>query len=147
VEAFRNPRPDEEHPIDMKTLVSVALALSLVAVACGDDDATTTSTDPDSTIDRGAVFLGTVEFLYLESYPVQVQAILVGNLPTPCHELKWKLDATEPSAPDLEVWSEIDITVSCIQVLEPFEETIPIGSFETGSYDLTVNGETHPFEV
>ena len=44
-------------------------------------------------------------------------------------------------------WSEIDPEVMCAQVLEPFEVTIPIGSFETGSYGLVVGDDRYPFEV
>lgn len=130
----------------MKRIIPLLLILSLVAAACGDeDDASTTSTTADGT--TAPAYVDSVEFLFLESYPVQVRAIVKGNLPTPCHEFAWEFDTIASTAPTITVYSTVDPEAVCAQVLEPFEETIDLGAFETGSYVLTVNGETYPFEI
>lgn len=128
----------------MKKIIPLIALLALIAAACGDADASET-TEPDG--GRSPVFVESVEFQFLESYPVQVRAVVAGNLPTPCHELQWSLDDSDPDAPVLEVWSTVEPDVVCAQVLEPFEEVISVGSYETGEYSLLVNGEAHGFEI
>lgn len=125
----------------IKTL-SLLLVVALVAGACRDEETPAGSTD-----DRSPVFVDSVEFLYLESYPVQVRAIVRGNLPTPCHELHWDFDTTAAVAPTIVLYSTVDPDVVCAQVLEPFEETIDLGSFETGQYVLQIGESTYPFEI
>jgi hypothetical protein len=41
----------------------------------------------------------------------------------------------------LRVYSVINPAETCIQVIEPFEANIMLGSFETGHYTVLVNGE------
>ena len=107
----------------MRQMTPLLLVLALLGGACSGDDVATTTTDPEPNVVRSIVSIDSVEFLYLESYPVQIQAIVSGDLPTPCHEARWQLDDADPSAPVIEVWSEIDPEVMCAQVLEPFEVT------------------------
>lgn len=144
----------------MKPLTALT-ALVLLAAACGeaaDTEVTTTAVTSTTTTttapgdptsppgDRSPVFVDDVKLVMLESYPVQVRAIVTGSLPTPCHRLQWELTRDE-TAVTLELWSLRNPETVCIQVLEPFEETIDVGAFESGSYLLMVNGESHPFEV
>ena len=78
----------------------------------------------------------------MESYPLQVALLIKGTLPTPCHRLR-----VEVSKPDIqnfiavEAYSLVDPDQNCIQVLEPFDENIPLGSYPDGSYTVTLNGE------
>ena len=122
------------------------LALAIAAVlfgACGNDDGS-----PDVNAGtRGPAFVESVEFVYLESYPVQVRAVVTGSLPTPCHELAWEVGEPADGRVVAEVFSLIDPDRVCIQALEPFEETIDIGSFETGDYTLELNGIEYPFTI
>lgn len=96
----------------------------------------------DSNLVRGSVLLDSTELLSMESFPLQFMLALKGSLPTPCHELRAAL-----SPPDsqnkivLDIYSVVDPNSICAQVLEPFEENIPLGSFPTGHYTLWVNGE------
>jgi hypothetical protein len=41
----------------------------------------------------------------------------------------------------VEVYSLVDPDVACIQVLEPFQQGINLGSLPQGSYTVYVNGE------
>jgi hypothetical protein len=91
---------------------------------------------------RGPVYLGETQIYILESYPMQVKLEVTGNLPTPCHHLRATV-----SKPDnqnrihVEIYSLTDPDVICIQVLEPFEERLSLGSFTDGSYTVWINGE------
>lgn len=103
------------------------------------------SLDPrpgDEDLVRGNVYLRETQIYILESYPMQVRMELKGDLPTPCHQLRAKV--SDPDNQDrihIELYSLVEPDLNCIQVLEPFEETISLGSFTGGSYTVWVNGE------
>jgi hypothetical protein len=91
----------------------------------------------------GPVYLDSVELLTLESYPLQFTLALAGSLPTPCHQLR--VDVRTPDAQnriEVRVYAVADPNAVCIQVLEPFDVNIGLGSFPAGHYILMVNGET-----
>ena len=97
---------------------------------------------------EGAVFLDAVSLQVMESFPVQVSLALEGSLPTPCHRLSWRI-----AQPDIgnsvfvEVFSLVDPNQACIQRIEPFEETISLGTFPQGDYRIVVNGESLELSV
>jgi len=96
----------------------------------------------DSELMRGTVFLDSTDLLTMESYPLQFMLVLKGNLPNPCHALRVAVSA--PDAQNkiaLDVYSVTDPNTTCIQILEPFEANVPLGSFPEGKYTLWVNGE------
>jgi len=98
----------------------------------------------DGNLNRGNVFLDfkSSEILVMESAPVQVNVLLKGDLPDPCHELR-AIPTTDEAAKrvDLEVYSLVGKGGACITVLQPFEATILLGSFSGGTYEVFVNGE------
>jgi hypothetical protein len=154
-----------------KVLVTVlALALVVFAAACSpaaratpspaDRPVTAPGTDPDQPVspeqpgaplgplplegnmERGNVFIDDVGILTLESFPLQFNLEVVGNLPTPCHQLRYLVN--EPDAQNnivVEVFSTVNPETMCIQVLQPFSETISLGSFPNGTYTILVNGQ------
>lgn len=98
----------------------------------------------DENLEVGSVFLNLEEsdILLLESYPVQVKLVLRGDLPTPCNQLRVKV--SEPDAQNriqVEVYSVVDPNAICIQVIQPFEAQIALGSFTSGKFSVYVNGE------
>lgn len=96
----------------------------------------------DEALARGEAFVDKMDILTLESFPPQFMLSLAGSLPTPCHDLRVKVD--EPNAQGeilVEVYSVVDPAAICIQVLEPFEQNIPLGSYASGEYPVLVNGE------
>lgn len=136
-------------------LVVLAAGLGIAWASMSDDPAgddqadqtTTTSPDEPGAV-RSPAYVDSVEILLLESYPVQVRALVRGNLPTPCHSLGW-----EVSGPDavgritLEIYSTSDPDTICAEALESFEESIDVGSFASGSYVLVVDGIEYPFTI
>ena len=96
----------------------------------------------DALLERGSVFVEEFGILTLESYPPQFMLHLIGNLPTPCHELRAL--ASEPGKDgriNVELYSVSDPSAVCVQVLAPFEANIPLGSYTEGSYPVTINGD------
>jgi hypothetical protein len=91
---------------------------------------------------RGNVFIEQTNLLTMESFPPQFMLQISGNLPDPCHELRVQVD--EPDADNrifVEAFSVVDPDAMCIQVLEPFQENVNLGSFPEGEYTVFLNGE------
>lgn len=144
-----------------KTVLLLTLALAVLAAGCfeirwvslpdgpgGSDQSTTTTRPTPPGAVRGPLYVDSVEVLLLESYPVQVRALIKGTLPTPCHRLAWDLSGPDAQGRiTLDVYSTADADVICIQVLEPFEQSIDVGSFTGGSFVLVVNGVEYPFTI
>lgn len=107
----------------------------------GDDPTPTTQPMGEIPADAGPVYVNDTEILLLESFPVQVRLRVTGDLPTPCHEPVWEVTddgetiavtlASIPPPPD----------TACAEVLQPFEVSIDLGSYESASRVVTLNGE------
>lgn len=96
----------------------------------------------DNNLTRGSVFIDKSELLVMESYPVQIALVLKGALPTPCNHLR--VVAAPPDEQNhiqIDVYSVIDPTQICVQVLEPFDANVGLGSFPAGHYSVWVNGK------
>jgi hypothetical protein len=88
------------------------------------------------------VFIDSQDILVMESFPPQYKLSLSGSLPTPCHQLRVKV--SEPDAQNrivVEAYSLVDPEEVCIQVLEPFEANVPLGSFASGEYTVLLNNQ------
>jgi hypothetical protein len=96
----------------------------------------------DEKLTRGNVYLKEASLMIRESYPPQISLSLNGDLPTPCNELRVQIDSpNHENKIMVDVYSLIDPDKVCIQVLEPFQEYIDLGTFATGHYSVWVNGE------
>jgi hypothetical protein len=88
------------------------------------------------------VYVEKTDLLQLESFPVQVVLQVSGQLPDPCHEAIWSVSKPDPEGRiDVELHSEAQAGLDCIQVLQPVTLRIPVGSFTSGSYSVWLNGE------
>ena len=96
----------------------------------------------DENLVRGEVFIEKQEVIVQESFPPQFVLKLSGALPTPCHQLRVKVNGPDAQNQiQVEVYSLAKPDEICIQVLEPFEESIPLGSYTSGEYKVLVNGK------
>jgi len=86
------------------------------------------------------VYIDATEILNLESFPVQVRLVVRGALPTPCHEAVWEIEELG-DAIHVSLWSEADPESACAQVMETFEVSIPLESFESSASPVLLNGE------
>jgi hypothetical protein len=85
-------------------------------------------------VDGPPAHVESVEILIMESFPVQVSAVAKGYLPNPCTRIG-RIDVGRT------IYGDFDITINtqvasdadaCIQVIQPFEETVPLNV--TGHY-------------
>ena len=96
----------------------------------------------DDNLTRGVVFIQEMDVLIRESFPPQIALSLSGELPTPCHQLR--VQVSEPNAEnriDVEAYTVVNPDLACIQVVEPFEANINLGTFPSGHYSVWVNKE------
>jgi len=96
----------------------------------------------DTSLSREDVFINESGLLIRESFPPQITLSLSGDLPTPCHELRVEIKEPDPENKiNVEVYSVVDPDQVCIQVLEPFQANIDLGTIPSGHYTVWVNGE------
>jgi len=98
--------------------------------------------DEKLTRDKVSLELENSSLVTMESFPIQVSALLNGSLSDPCHQLRVLLKpADDKNQINLEVYSVVDSSAACIMVIEPFSATIPLGTFTGGHYTVYVNGQ------
>ena len=92
--------------------------------------------------DQVSLDLANSQFTLSDTPTDQVQIILQGNLPDPCHSLRVVVSPPDANnVINLDAYSVVDPAVACITVLKPFAAIIPLGSYTDGEYTVMVNGE------
>ena len=125
----------------MKTIITSVLAVLFLVAAGGGVGRASDPVEPGSPTGAGdPVYIQSTDIRYLESYPVQVDLIVRGSLPTPCHEIDSDVQVSDDGV-DVQLWSVADPDQVCAQVLEPFGVSIPLGSFKSASLPVLVNGD------
>jgi hypothetical protein len=96
----------------------------------------------DKKLTRGNVYNNEASLMIRESFPPQISLSINGDLPTPCNRLRVKINAPDQENKIMvDIYSLVDPDKVCIQVLEPFQESVDLGTFSTGHYSVWVNGE------
>ncbi|HAE60712.1 MAG TPA: hypothetical protein DCG54_14715 [Anaerolineae bacterium] len=96
----------------------------------------------DEKLQAGNIYINNRELLTLESYPLQFNLYVSGDLPDPCHGLRFKVDPPDENGRiQVQLYSLSNPDTMCIQVIQPFDLNIPLGSFPAGEYELYLNGE------
>lgn len=104
----------------------------------------------ESQYEVGQAMVDSIDITLKESFPVQVDVLVKGNLPDGCTELgdaKQQLLGKTFNI-NLETRKLKDADVMCTQALVPFEETIALENvvgITAGEYTVTVNGVSKKF--
>lgn len=122
--------------------VAVLLCLLGLTTACG------TGTQGD---EPGSVQIDQVSLQILESFPVQVQVLIVGTLPDSCTEIdrvERRFEA-EDRAFHLEIQTVRTTDEACAQVLVPFEEVVSLDVYglQADTYTVHVDGVRETFTL
>ncbi len=88
-----------------------------------------------------------VEALVLESWALQVQAVISGNLPDGCTTIHKIESRRDHSRFMITIYTQRDKEAFCTQVLVPFEETHPLNVYglPAGTYTIDAYGITAEF--
>ena len=91
---------------------------------------------------RGEAVVEDVEIVFLESFPLGVHAVASGYLPDPCTEIDEISVEREGSHFEVLITTLREAEVMCAQVIEAFEQNIPLDVYglPAGDYTVTVNG-------
>ncbi len=94
----------------------------------------------DAWLTRGEVYPDAADILISGSNPVVVNLVVKGSLPNPCHQVRVLFDPPDgDNQVRLQLYSVVDPTLICIQVLQDFELSIPLGSYPPGAYSVWIN--------
>lgn len=96
----------------------------------------------DVNLQATTVFVEHSEITLTEGDPAQVELVLVGNLPSPCHQLR--VFTSEPDNTRhiyVQAYSVTDPEKTCAQVLEPFIAVVPLGEYSAGTFTLSINDQ------
>jgi inhibitor of cysteine peptidase len=127
-------------------MLTFILLFGLVLSACQPDEGPTNS---DYSYGQNAL-VDSVEVVLLESFPIQAQVIVTGNLPDGCTELHEITVEREGDQFVLTINTRRPTgDVACTEALVPFEETVDldIEGLEVGSYTVVAQDQEATFTL
>jgi inhibitor of cysteine peptidase len=96
----------------------------------------------------GLALVDEIDILILESFPVQINVIVRGNLPDPCTEIYQVTQKKESNTFFVSI-KTYRPPGPCIQIITPFEVKIPLNVYglPAGTYTVDVNGVQDTFDL
>ena len=127
---------------DRHVMLLVFFALALASGACaGQADPASQAPSVEPGMERFRITPATAEVLLAESLPVQVRLEISGELPDPCAKLGWAVvPGDDQGRIQVSLFVDRPTDAACVQVVAPYTASIPLGTFERGSYAVFVNG-------
>jgi hypothetical protein len=120
-------------------------------VSSGDPTATPApATEPAAgEFQYGQAIVNSVDLLTLESFPLQIHAVVQGDLPNGCAEIDEITSEREGNTFMVTITTRSPVGVACTEALVPFEEKIPleVNGLAAGDYTVTVNGVSNSFNL
>jgi inhibitor of cysteine peptidase len=88
-----------------------------------------------------SVFVETADALILESFPLQVNVKIIGNLPDACTTIYQTESERDGNTFRIKILTLREKEVMCAQVLTPFEVSVPLDvmGLPAGAYRVSVN--------
>jgi len=97
----------------------------------------------------GQAHVDSIEMLILESFPVQIRALVRGSLSDGCTTIDQITQTRDGNAFQVTISTVRKATAVCTQALVPFEETIPLQvvGLKAGDYTVAINGVVATFRL
>ena len=96
----------------------------------------------DGALIKANALIDSADLLAIDKSPIEIQLILGGYLPTPCHELRVDIPSPDDEGNIMvETYSVTEPDVDCPQVLKAFDTKVILGSYPPGSYWVWINGD------
>ena len=126
--------------------------LTLATCNRSDDDPTITAPDltpPTESSAQGRAFLESLQVAVLESFPVQVQATISGNLSDGCTTIVEIPVQRQNNVFLINVVTARDEQLACTQALVPFNETVALDvqGLPAGTYTVMADGLSQTFTL
>jgi inhibitor of cysteine peptidase len=95
------------------------------------------------------VYVDSIELLTLESFPVQMRAIVKGNLPDTCTTITSASSERDGTAFRINFVTSRPADAVCAQMLVPFEQNVAldVAGLELGAYTVTAGEVTETFHL
>lgn len=112
-------------------------------------EAATTTPEEVGEPETGVAPVDSVDVLLLESFPVQVNVIVSGNLPDGCTRLEEPVIDFDGTTFDITLPTSRPTGVACTEALEPYDKVIPLNVTElpAGDYTVVVNDVSDTFTL
>lgn len=100
-------------------------------------------------VEKQLAYINEVSVAVLEKDPVEVELNIAGDMSTPCVELNTTVSRRDDTFYVVVGETPLQTLVACIQVLKPFEMTLPLDvqDLPAGDYRVVVNGEETDFTI
>lgn len=96
----------------------------------------------DAKLQQGPAFVDHSELVSLSDSPYRLALHITGSLPTPCHQLRVKVDQPDRDRQvAVSVYTVVNPDMVCTQVIKPFEISVPVPAYPAGNYQAVVNGQ------
>lgn len=104
---------------------------------------------PPTFLDTGTAVVESLEVRFLESFPVQVQAVVTGYLPDGCTTITGVEALNASTTFRIRITTERPADAMCAMVIVKFEEVVPLetAGLPAGTYDVRVNDLMVTFEL
>ncbi|MGC9346661.1 MAG: hypothetical protein ACP5JG_00870 [Anaerolineae bacterium] len=141
-----------KHKVVFSLLVALALLVILPLTACRPEDGVSGGPEPPSgDVSGGRAYVDDLQLLIMESFPVQVRAVITGQLSDGCTEVqetRVEYDAASQTF-RLHIETYRDPEKMCTQALVPFEESVSLDveGLSAGTYTVEIQDETATFEL
>lgn len=126
-----------------RIIVLTVFILAILSIAaCGSTGQSTVPPAPGGDIEYGLAPIESVEAVFLESFPLQVQLKVEGYFPDGCTEIESTEVERQGNVFDVTLRTARPADVACTEAIEPFEVNIPLDVYglPAGEYSVDVNG-------
>ncbi len=130
--------------------MAILLILLVIATACSTGPGEEPTPDaPVGGIIEGEALITQIEVFILESFPVQVNVKLSGNLADGCTTLSDTTITYGENRFDIEVGTTRPADAVCTEALVPFEQTVALDvlGLKAGDYTVAAGGQTATFNL
>ena len=116
-------------------------------VSSEDTPAPIETLDPDKFEIGEAAYFDSMDIVFLESFPLQVHAVLKGNLPDGCTSIHYHEVKRVENTFDIKVITKRPVDAFCTEALVPFEYTAPLDVYGliAGSYIVKAYNVSNEF--
>jgi len=135
--------------MNMKSLIA-ALAVGMLLAACGGtaENASGTPTLPDGgDVISGEATVEEVNLVFMESFPLQVRAVVKGYLADSCTTIDQTTVERVENTFQVTITTRRPAHEMCAQMVQPFEKSIALDVYglPAGEYTVVANGVSTSF--
>jgi hypothetical protein len=96
----------------------------------------------DQILSLGVAEFKSAEIIQLQTNPPKYVVHIIGSTPTPCHKLRVSVTLSKSdNRVVMKTYSVFDPRVICLQVIQPFNVTVPLNNLPINDYTVWLNDQ------